>query len=48
MEKLLGKKNFETILGKLIEKPRGKITLVSESDKRKSINTAKADFKEEF
>lgn len=51
MEKLLGKKNFETILGNLIEKPRGKIILVSESDKRKSIkldNTAKADFKEEI
>jgi len=51
MEKLLGKKNFETILGNLIEKPKGKITLVSESDKRKSIkldNTAKADFKEEL
>jgi hypothetical protein len=47
MEKLLGKKNFETILGNLIEKPKGKITLVSESDKRKSIkldNTAKAEF----
>lgn len=51
MEKLLGKKNFETILGNLIEKPKGKITLVSERDKRKSIkldNTAKADFKEEI
>lgn len=51
MEKLLGKKNFETILGNLIEKPKGKITLVSEKDKRKSIkldNTAKADFKEEI
>lgn len=51
MEKLLGKKNFETILGNLIEKPKGKITLVSESDKRKPIkldNTAKADFKEEI
>ncbi|OCA97849.1 DUF2800 domain-containing protein [Clostridium beijerinckii] len=50
MEKLLGKKNFETILGNLIEKPKGKITLVSESDKRKPIkldNTAKTDFKEE-
>lgn len=51
MEKLLGKKKFETILGNLIEKPKGKITLVSESDKRKPIkldNTAKADFKEEI
>lgn len=51
MEKLLGKKNFGTILGNLIEKPKGKITLVSESDKRKPIkldNTAKADFKEEI
>jgi hypothetical protein len=51
MEKLMGKKNFETILGNLVEKPKGKITLVSESDKRKPIkldNTAKADFKEEI
>lgn len=51
MEKLLGKKKFETILGNLIEKPKGKITLVSESDKRKPIkldNTAEADFKEEI
>lgn len=51
MEKLIGKKNFETILGNLVEKPKGKITLVSESDKRKPIkldNTAKADFKEEI
>lgn len=51
MEKLLGRKKFETILGNLIEKPKGKITLVSESDKRQSIkldNTAKAEFKEEL
>ena len=51
MEKLLGKKKFNDILGIFIEKPKGKITLVSDSDKRKEINlldTAKAEFKEEL
>jgi hypothetical protein len=51
MEKLLGKKKFGIILGNLVERPQGKITLVSESDKRKSIklnNTAEAEFKEEI
>ncbi|MFR1377856.1 MAG: DUF2800 domain-containing protein [Clostridium neonatale] len=51
MEKLLGKKKFTDILGIFIEKPKGKITLVSEFDKRKEINlldTAKAEFKEEL
>lgn len=49
MEKLLGKKKFGSILGNLIEKPQGKITLVPESDKRQAVkinNTAEADFKE--
>ena len=49
MEKLLGKKKFAEILGKLVYKPQGKITLVPESDKRQEIMaaTAEADFKEE-
>lgn len=49
MEKLLGKKKFAEILGKLVYKPQGKITLVTESDKREAIitATAEADFKEE-
>lgn len=34
MTKLLGRKHFEEVLGGLVEKPRGKATLVPESDKR--------------
>ena len=51
MEKLIGKKKFNEILGALIERPEGKPTLVPSSDKRKEIkisNTAVADFKEEI
>lgn len=48
MEKLMGKKKFAEVLGKLVYKPQGKITLVTESDKREAIMTAtaEADFKE--
>lgn len=48
MQKLLGKTRFEELLALYIEKPQGKPTLVPESDKRPSINTAKKDFMEEF
>lgn len=34
MEKAVGKKNFNTLLGDLIEKPKGKPTIVPLSDKR--------------
>lgn len=49
MERLMGKKEFARILGSLVYKPEGKVTLVPESDKRKAIqsSTAAADFKEE-
>ena len=49
MEKLMGKKRFAEVLGKLVYKPQGKITLVPESDKRQEVlaATAEADFKEE-
>lgn len=49
MEKLMGKKQFNEILGKLVYKPSGKVTLVPETDKREAIHvaTAEADFKEE-
>lgn len=48
MEKLMGKKNFEEILGSLVHKPKGKVTLVPASDKRKEviIGSAEIDFKE--
>lgn len=47
MQKMLGKKKFEELLGSLIIKPEGKPTLVSRADKRPEINTAMTDFKEE-
>ena len=46
MTKLLGKKKFDTLLGSLIEKPKGKPTLVPDSDKRKAWNPTAEDFKE--
>jgi hypothetical protein len=50
MEALLGKKKFTEILGGLIQKPSGKLTLVAMSDKRPaiSLSTAKNDFSEEL
>lgn len=50
MSKLLGKTKFEKLLGELIEKPKGKPTLVPMSDKRPAMNKAadaEDDFKEE-
>ncbi len=47
LEKLVGKKEFSSILGNLIIKPEGKPTLVPESDKRLALNSieeAKRDF----
>lgn len=43
MERLMGKKKFNEILGELVYKPRGKVTLVPESDKREPINLTTAD-----
>jgi hypothetical protein len=49
MEALLGKKKFAEILGGLIIKPPGKLTLVPNTDKRQAVkkSTAKNDFMEE-
>lgn len=48
MEKLMGKKQFNEILGNLVYKPQGKVILVPMSDKRQPINlaTANDDFAE--
>ena len=47
MEKLMGKKRFGEVLGSLVVKPKGKPTLVPESDKRPAVDTAAEDFKKE-
>lgn len=44
MQKLLGKKKFDELLGGLIEKPQGRPVLVPLSDKRQPMNTAQNDF----
>ncbi len=44
MEKLVGKKKLNELVGKYIEKPVGKPTLVPITDKREPYNPAKADF----
>ena len=48
MERLMGKKTFAEVLGALVEKPKGKPTLVPASDKRPaiSITGANQDFTE--
>ena len=44
MEKLLGKKQFATLLSDLVERPQGKPVLVPASDKRPEMTNAKNDF----
>lgn len=44
MEKLLGRKQFATLLGDLVERLQGKPTLVPASDKRPELTNAKTDF----
>lgn len=46
MSSLLGKKQFDELLGGLVYKPPGKPALVPESDKRPAMNTATDDFKD--
>ena len=48
MERLMGKEQFQTVLGKLVYKPQGKLTLVPDSDRREAVSfdTAQDDFKE--
>lgn len=40
MERLMGKKEFATVLGGLIVKPQGKPTLVADTDKREAIQVS--------
>ena len=47
MTAMLGKKQFNAILGDLITKPQGKPTLVPENDKRPAMTTIIDDFKED-
>lgn len=47
MTKLLGKKQFNDLLGGLIFKPSGKPQLVPLDDSRQEMNLATNDFKEE-
>jgi len=49
MERLMGKATFKEVLGHLVYKPQGKLTLVPISDKRPAITktTASAEFQEE-
>lgn len=44
MQARLGKAKFEELLGGLIIKPKGKLTLVNRDDKRPEVNPAEADF----
>ncbi|QRN84856.1 DUF2800 domain-containing protein [Clostridia bacterium] len=44
MEKLMSKQKFKQILGSLVEKPKGKLTLVSETDKREAVEPIEAEF----
>lgn len=46
MQALLGKTTFNELLGNLIVKPRGKLTLTTRDDKRPEVSSAEADFKD--
>ncbi len=46
LEKLMGKKEFQEVIGSLVVKPPGKLTLVPSSDKRQAVQVAQA--KNEF
>ena len=48
LQKLLGKKKFDEVLGEFIEKPRGEPTLVPENDKRPEYSQIEEVFKEEM
>lgn len=45
LEKIVGKGKFNLLCGDLIDKPKGKLTIVSEDDERPEANTVMLDFK---
>lgn len=45
MQSMLGKNKFEELLGSLVIKPKGKLTLAPRSDKRKEVTPIEDDFK---
>ncbi len=47
MEKLMGRKIFKELLGDYIIKPKGRLTLVPETDKREEVHTLD-EFRKEF
>ncbi len=47
MEKLMGKKIFKDILGSLVEKLKGNLTLVPDTDKRNAVDPVSAEFQVE-
>lgn len=44
LERLVGKRNFQTLLGACVTKPQGKPTLVPSNDPRPAYSQAEADF----
>lgn len=48
MERLMGRERFREVLGPLVYKPKGKLTLAPESDRREAVTntTAQAEFEE--
>lgn len=44
LEKRLGKKEFNRVFGHLVTKPKGKVSLVPDTDKRQALSSAAEDF----
>lgn len=44
LEKRLGKKEFNRVFGHLVTKPKGKVSLVPDTDKRQALSSATEDF----
>lgn len=47
MEKLMSKKKFNELLGGFVKKPKGKLSLVPETDKRQAVDPLHAEFQVE-